>query len=143
MNQQDFALFKRGIHALACWYLDAGAEEVLIPGLNRIVRIQNRHELERFLRSPLKPTDFLISAYHPLGTARIAASPRDGVCDSDHRVFGHPGLYVMDGASVPTSLGANPQVTIMAMASRAADILARELLADMDSSHTHPQGECA
>ena len=141
MNRQDFALFKRGIHALACWYLDAGAEQVLIPGLNRIVRIHNRTELERFLRSPLKPTDFLISAYHPLGTARIAASPRDGVCDSRHRVFGYPGLSVMDGASVPTSLGANPQVTIMAMASRAANMMARELLIDTDSTHTPPQGE--
>ena len=49
----------------------------------------------------------------------------------------------MDGASVPTSLGANPQATIMAMASRAADTLARELLDDMDSTHTQPQGECA
>ena len=136
-------MFKRGIHTLACWYLDAGAKQVLIPGLNRIARIHNRTELERFLRSPLKPTDFLISAYHPLGTARIAASPHEGVCDSHHRVFGHPGLYVMDGASVPTSLGANPQVTIMAMASRAADTLARELLDDMDSTHTRPQGECA
>lgn len=143
MNRQDFALFKRGIHALACWYLDAGAEQVLIPGLNRIVRIHNRTELERFLRSPLKPTDFLISAYHPLGTARIAASPRDGVCDSRHRVFGYPGLSVMDGASVPTSLGANPQVTIMAMASRAANMMARELLNDTDSTHTPPQGEYA
>ena len=143
MNRQDFALFKRGIHALACWYLDAGAEQVLIPGLNRIVRIHNRTELERFLRSPLKPTDFLISAYHPLGTARIAASPRDGVCDSRHRVFGYPGLSVMDGASVPSSLGANPQVTIMAMASRAANMMARELLNDTDSTHTPPQGEYA
>ncbi|KZX64267.1 GMC oxidoreductase [Alcanivorax sp. HI0033] len=143
MNRQDFALFKRGIHALACWYLDAGAEQVLIPGLNRIVRIHNRTELERFLRSPLKPTDFLISAYHPLGTARIAASPRDGVCDSRHRVFGYPGLSVMDGASVPTSLGANPQVTIMAMASRAANMMARELLNDTDYTHTPPQGEYA
>ena len=143
MNRQDFALFKRGIHALACWYLDAGAEQVLIPGLNRIVRIHNRTELERFLRSPLKPTDFLISAYHPLGTARIAASPQDGVCDSRHRVFGYPGLSVMDGASVPTSLGANPQVTIMAMASRAANMMARELLNDTDSTHTPPQGEYA
>ena len=143
MNRQDFALFKRGIHALACWYLDAGAEQVLIPGLNRIVRIHNRTELERFLRSPLKPTDFLISAYHPLGTARIAASPRDGVCDSRHRVFGYPGLSVMDGASVPSSLGANPQVTIMAMASRAANMMARELLNDTDSTYTPPQGEYA
>ena len=45
----------------------------------------------------------------------------------DHQVHGTPGLYVVDGAAVPSSLGVNPQVTIMAMANRAADKLARAL----------------
>ncbi|MCG8393643.1 MAG: GMC family oxidoreductase, partial [Pseudomonadales bacterium] len=140
INRRDFALFKRGIHTLARWYFAAGAEEVLIPGLQGMVRLRNEGELDRFMQRRLTPMDFLITAYHPLGTARLAASPEHGVCDSDHRVFGHDGLYVMDGASVPTSLGANPQVTIMALASRAASRLADRLL---DESHPQPQGECA
>ena len=74
-----------------------------------------------------KPKDFLMSAYHPLGTARIAADARRGVCAPDHQVFGWHGLYVMDGSNVPTSLGANPQVTIMALAARAASTLADSL----------------
>ncbi|EKF74455.1 hypothetical protein A11A3_08540 [Alcanivorax hongdengensis A-11-3] len=129
LNRQDFALFLRGIETLARWYLRAGAEQVLIPGMQGMKRLHNEQELAAFLAGPLKPRDFLITAYHPLGTARLAAKASEGVCDSHHRVFDTPGLYVMDGAAVPTSLGANPQVTIMAMASRAAGLLADSLLA--------------
>lgn len=140
MNRQDFALFKQGIETLARWYFAAGAEEVMVPGLHDMTRLRSVAELERFMRRHLTPRDFLITAYHPLGTARLAPSPDQGVCDSDHRVFGYAGLYVMDGANVPTSLGANPQVTIMALASRAASRLADRLL---NAPPTTPSGEPA
>ena len=61
-------------------------------------------------------------AFHPLGTCRIAASPQLGVCDFEHRVFGTQNLYVVDGSSLPGTLGVNPQMTIMAMSERAAQI---------------------
>ncbi|MGB1222430.1 MAG: GMC family oxidoreductase, partial [Alcanivoracaceae bacterium] len=83
--------------------------------------------LDDFLSRRHKPRDFLMSAYHPLGTARLSANPDKGVCDPDHRVHGWQGLYVMDGSNIPTSLGANPQVTIMAMAARAAATMAETI----------------
>jgi choline dehydrogenase-like flavoprotein len=127
MNDQDFALFLKGIDTLARIYLAAGAKEVLIPGLNRVIRVRNEQELAVFMARKHKPRDFLMSAYHPLGTARLALDASRGVCDEDHQVFGWRGLYVMDGSNVPSSLGANPQVTIMALASRAASRLADSL----------------
>lgn len=127
MNDQDFRLFLRGIDTLARIYFAAGARQVLIPGLNRLITVENEQELASFMARKHKPKDFLMSAYHPLGTARIAADARRGVCAPDHQVFGWHGLYVMDGSNVPTSLGANPQVTIMALAARAASTLADSL----------------
>lgn len=128
MNGLDFARFLRGIETLAKIYLAAGAKEVIIPGPQRHTVIRSEAELSAFLCRDHKPTDFLMSAYHPLGTARMAATIADGVCDSDLRVFGWNGLSVMDGSVVPSSLGANPQVTIMALAGRAAARLADRLL---------------
>ncbi|MBO0891902.1 MAG: GMC family oxidoreductase [Acidothermales bacterium] len=56
---------------------------------------------------------------HILGGAVIGAKPDDGVIDAYHRVYGHPGLHVVDGAAVSANLGVNPSLTITAQAERA------------------------
>jgi cholesterol oxidase len=56
---------------------------------------------------------------HILGGAAIGDSPETGVIDAYHRVFGHPGLHVVDGAAVSANLGVNPALTITAQAERA------------------------
>ena len=124
MHDTDFARFKKGLKILAQMHLRAGARSIHLPGHFAMPRIHNEKELDALLAKRLKPSEFAITAYHPLGTARMAANPRDGVIDEQHRVFGTSGLYVMDGSAVPSSLGANPQVTIMALATRAAAQLA-------------------
>jgi cholesterol oxidase len=56
---------------------------------------------------------------HILGGAVIGATPEAGVVDPYHRVFGHDGLHVVDGAAVCANLGVNPALTITAQAERA------------------------
>ncbi len=56
---------------------------------------------------------------HVLGGAPIGASAETGVIDERHQVFGHPGLYVCDGAMIPANLGVNPSLTITALAEHA------------------------
>ncbi|MCW3844613.1 GMC oxidoreductase, partial [Micromonospora yasonensis] len=56
---------------------------------------------------------------HILGGAVIGDSPERGVIDPYHRVYGHPGLHVVDGAAVSANLGVNPSLTITAQAERA------------------------
>jgi cholesterol oxidase len=56
---------------------------------------------------------------HLIGGATIGATEAEGVVDPYHRVFGHPGLHVVDGAAIPANLGSNPSLTITAMAERA------------------------
>lgn len=59
---------------------------------------------------------------HLLGGAVIAGSPEEGVVDARHQVFGHPGLYVIDGSSIPANVGVNPSLTIAALAERAISL---------------------
>ncbi|UNK72411.1 GMC family oxidoreductase [Microbacterium sp. H1-D42] len=56
---------------------------------------------------------------HFLGGAVISGSPETGVIDPYNRVWGHPGLHVVDGAAMPANPGVNPSLTITAMAERA------------------------
>ncbi|MGC2347944.1 MAG: GMC oxidoreductase, partial [Mycobacterium sp.] len=42
---------------------------------------------------------------------------------AEHRVFGVERLYVVDGSTMPTQGSANPALTIMALAARAADLM--------------------
>jgi cholesterol oxidase len=56
---------------------------------------------------------------HILGGAAIGPDPSSGVIDAYHRVFGHPGLHVVDGAAIGANLGVNPSLSITAMSERA------------------------
>ncbi|KAB2351760.1 GMC oxidoreductase [Actinomadura rudentiformis] len=56
---------------------------------------------------------------HFLGGCVIGDSPETGVIDPYHRVYGHPGLHIVDGSAVSANLGVNPSLTITAQAERA------------------------
>ena len=56
---------------------------------------------------------------HFLGGAVISDDPAKGVVDPWHRVWGYPGLHVVDGAAVSANPGVNPALTITAQAERA------------------------
>jgi cholesterol oxidase len=49
----------------------------------------------------------------------IGAAPTTGVIDARQRVFGYENLLVCDGAAIPANIGANPSLTITALAERA------------------------
>jgi cholesterol oxidase len=56
---------------------------------------------------------------HFLGGCAIGDSADNGVVDPYHRMYGHPGLHVVDGSAVSANLGVNPALTITAQAERA------------------------
>jgi len=60
---------------------------------------------------------------HILGGCSIARDAAHGVVDTNHRVFGYPGLYVCDGSVIPANLGVNPSLTITAMSERAMALI--------------------
>jgi cholesterol oxidase len=64
---------------------------------------------------------------HNLGGARMGSDPQTGVVDADGEVFGHPGLYVLDGAALPGATGANPSSTIAAVAERCVEVAVRRI----------------
>lgn len=60
---------------------------------------------------------------HILGGCHMGSSAENGVIDTNHEVFGYPGLYIVDGSAVSANIGANPSLTITALAERAMSLI--------------------
>ena len=114
----DARRFKRGLLALAELYWAAGAHEVVVPV--RGVPTLRDGDSGPLQRHPVPPRSLKAMAFHPLGTARSSVDAARSVVDADLAVRSFEGLYVSDGSVMPGPLGVNPQITIMALATRLA-----------------------
>jgi hypothetical protein len=126
LGRRERELCRRAVLTVARIFLAAGASEVypMVHG-HRVLR--NAADLDAFASARIAARDYVLTAYHPLGTARMATSARHGVVDAAQRVFGVDGLVIADGSVMPSCTEVNPQVSIMAFATRAADLLADRL----------------
>ena len=68
-----------------------------------------------------------LGAFHLMGTAAMGSSREKSVCGPDGQTWDCKGLYVVDGAVLPTGLGVNPMVTIEAAAHKIARGMAKAL----------------
>ncbi|MFI9202375.1 GMC family oxidoreductase [Streptomyces sp. NPDC053048] len=80
-----------------------------------------REVMERILRAAGATELMTVERYaHLVGGCRMGHTPEEGVVDADLRSFAIPNLFVTDGSVLPTQGSANPALTIMALADRAA-----------------------
>jgi choline dehydrogenase-like flavoprotein len=118
LNDADTAKFKRGIEALCDIYFAAGARRVF-PPLSRLPEL-GPGDMGVVRTSDIEAAQLSLMAFHPLGTCRMGADPATSPVDASGKLRGYDGVYVSDGSIVPSSLGVNPQITIMALATRIA-----------------------
>lgn len=132
LSRDDADRLSFGIARAAELLYAAGATEVYpqVSGLPTI----SRARISDLEASPPPRSALRLEAFHPMGTARIDADPRRGVCGADGGVHGARGLYVADASLLPTSLGVNPMLTIVAVASRIGHALADRLASTRASS---------
>jgi choline dehydrogenase-like flavoprotein len=123
-GEPEMERFRVGVGVLAEIFLAAGARTVYTP-LHSFPEVRGPADLRALKALRFGAADIELSAFHPLGTARMSEDPDDGVCDVDGKVHRREGVYVADGSMVPTSLGVNPQVTIMALALRLGATVAK------------------
>jgi choline dehydrogenase-like flavoprotein len=122
LHPGDAERFRRGFELLARIFFAAGAREVIVP-IDGVPTLRDG-DVTPLRRLRVRPRQISAMAFHPLGTARAGADPATSVVDPDLQVHGIAGLHVADGSVVPSSLGVNPQITIMALAARLARRLA-------------------
>lgn len=75
----------------------------------------------RTFRTPPYPST------HNLGTARMSRKARDGVCNGWGQTHDIPNLFISDGSQFTTGAAENPTLTIVALAIRQAEYIARQM----------------
>jgi choline dehydrogenase-like flavoprotein len=125
LTSDDARRLTFGIARAVELFYAAGAREVYpqVAGIPRI-SVEQLADLEA---SPPPASSLRLEAFHPMGTARMDADPARGLVGIDGAVYGAERLYVADGSLLPSSIGVNPMMTIIAIASRISRDLANRL----------------
>jgi choline dehydrogenase-like flavoprotein len=118
MSREDRASIPIVWRRMAEIFFAAGAREVFLPILGERGVTPDRMRTLDIDHVPA--TRIECASQHPLGTCRMGVSPEHSVVDPDGESWDVKDLFVVDGSVLPTSLGVNPQLSIMSMATRLA-----------------------
>ncbi len=120
LGHADARTMARSVEAAARLHLAAGAKRVHTLHTEP-VQVTRDAELPRIAQAEYGPNRIGMYSAHVNGTCRMGADSRTAAVSPEGERHGVRGLYVTDGSILPTSLGVNPQETIMALASILAD----------------------
>ena len=126
LGAADAQKLARAIGLTAEIFFAGGAREVY-SGVHSRPVLHSIDDARALQTARLPAADFEMMAFHPQGTARMGEDRRRAVTDSAGRVHGTPGLWVGDASLFPSSCKVNPQITIMALATRLAEHLAADM----------------
>src|SRR6185436_13803406 len=116
VEKSDQLVLLKGFEHISKAYFAAGALDVHLgmPGLGPLKKMS---EVEKVTRRTDLPLDELAQyASHPMGTVRMHADPAKGVVAPTGEAHEMKNLVVADASVFPTSLGVNPQITVMTTA---------------------------
>jgi choline dehydrogenase-like flavoprotein len=124
-NETDQKNFRRAASEAIRIHDAAGAQEIIISLAHGHVSWKRGENLEGFIQSVtdlpiLNGAQPMISA-HQLCTCRMGKDPAISVANTSGELYDVKGVWIGDASACPTALGANPMVTIMALAQRTAD----------------------
>jgi len=133
LSPYDARHLRRGLYEAARVLEAAGARAIWAPHARTIGYRPDGSAAPRDAwiaaldRAGFGPNQVQLATFHQMASCRMGASARTSVVNADHQVWGVPGLYVADASTFPASSGVNPMLTIMAMAHRAAGVIAAKL----------------
>ncbi len=116
VQREDHLTLLKGMEAISRIYFAAGALDVHlgIPGTGPLSKMS---DVEKITRRTDMPVDQLAQyASHPMGTVRMHADKKLGAVKPDGETHEVKNLIVADASVFPTSLGVNPQITVMTTA---------------------------
>ncbi len=126
MLAEDVRKLARAISLTAQIFFAGGAREVYSAVCSQPV-LHDVGEARALEAARLRPQQIEMMAFHPQGTCGMGEDPRHAVTNSFGECHGARNLYVCDASLFPSSCKVNPQITLMALATRNAEHLAAGL----------------
>jgi choline dehydrogenase-like flavoprotein len=128
LTKKELNIIAKGTEILGKMWFRLGARKIVIPH-RRLSIVEKEEDIPRLVGEILNdPKNLLVGSAHPQSGNRIGTNSTDSVVDSDCRVHEFQNLLVCDASVFPTSVGVNPQITVMAVAS----IVAARIIKDWD-----------
>jgi choline dehydrogenase-like flavoprotein len=127
LSKRDVVTVHHGVRLVAEQMFAAGAKKVLLP-FATLPEIDGPDELGKIDARRHVKHDIELMTVHIMSTAKMAATPEAGPCDSEGRLRGYEGVAIADASVIPSSVGVNPMETIVALALRNADRWTDDLL---------------
>lgn len=118
---------RRAYRSMAQVQFAAGAAEVTPVHSDASAAASLEQALAMIDRLPLEPFRTRLGSAHVMGGCAMGEDPRQAVCDSLGRHHQLENLSVHDGSLFPTSIGANPQLSVYAISARLSEALASRL----------------
>lgn len=123
LDDRDFVSVRNALRATAQIYFKAGAKRVYLPTTRRTT-IESEDEINSVIDGLTNGKHmYRLTSYHPQGTMRMGADPKQSVVGPDGRCHDLDNVYVPDASLFPSSIMVNPQVTVYGLASYIADQL--------------------
>lgn len=122
MASEDKAKLVNGVLRLADLYFEAGAKKVYLP-FKKIPMVESRDDLKKITPESIPGKWIESGSQHPMGTCKMGRDPGGSVVNEHGESHAIQNLFVADGSAIPTSVAVNPQITIMAIATKIADYI--------------------
>ncbi len=123
-SRDDIEKLKFTLHRVAdlCEAMEA---DTYHPTMVGVAPFKTRAAYNQAVDSVRSAEQLMLYISHPHGTCRMHVDVKEGVTDQDFRVHGTPNLYIGDASVFCDTLGVNPQITIMALSRKLAQIMAQ------------------
>jgi choline dehydrogenase-like flavoprotein len=132
-GEKELKILAKGVEVMGKMWFALGARKIIIShrGLSSI---DHEEDISKLVDEILNdPKNLLLGSAHPQSGNKIGTSEADSVVDSDCKVHGFKNLFVCDASVFPTSVGVNPQITVMTVAS----IVASRIIKDWENKYAN------
>ena len=119
----DFKKLLDGIMLSGDIFLKGGAK-IIMPASFKYYEFTNSEDLANLPNILKDSSDLTIGTGHPQGGNALSLNPKIGVVNDEFKIYGYDNIYIADASVFPSSLGVNPQLTVMSLSNYAVPFVA-------------------